>query len=250
MTLKYKFMDGVPIAYDNSTEEVVPFAAPVVYYDDFLGARGLAAIPAASSEEQGVDWCKVIVGAAPPTVAFNADAANGAVSCALTSASQAQDAVLYWGDQLGLDVTNGGIFEFRAQLDVLPTTGVTCVAGLAGPHNLDKDTVANHAWFRWQANATGLVETDDTTNNNDDKATGLTTVVDTYNIYRIDFSDLSSVKFYVDGVQVATSTTFDMSNLTAGEKIMQPYFSLDKASGTGVGTLKIDYVRFWGHRGA
>jgi hypothetical protein len=115
---------------------------------------------------------------------------------------------------------------------------------------VDKDTVANHAWFRWQASAVLLTESDDTTNNNDDTATGLTTVVDTYGIYRIDFTDLTSVKFYVDGVRVSAATTFDMSNLSAAEKIMQPYFSLDKASGTGVGTLQIDYVRLWGPRGA
>ena len=248
MTMKYGFVDGVPTAYDNSTQERVPFAAPVYFYDDFLGACGAAALPVASSEEAGVPWAVVDVGDA--TEAYSADAANGAVLLHLHATSEAEDAVLYWGDQLGLDVTNGGVFEFRAQLAILPTTGVAVVAGLAGPHNLDKDTVANHAWFRWQANATGLVETDDTTNNNDDEATGLTTVVATYNVYRIDFSDLSDVKFYVDGVQVATDTTFDMSNLTAGEKIMQPYFSLDKASGTGVGDLLIDYVRFWGHRGA
>lgn len=248
MTMKYGFIDGIPTAYDNSSKERVPFGPPVYFYDDFLGACGLAALPPASSEEAGVPWAVLDVGDA--TQAYVADAANGAVALFIDDTSEAEDAVLYWNDQLGLDITNGAIFEFRAMLDVLPTTGVAVVAGLAGPHNLDKDAVANHAWFRWQENATGLVETDDTTNNNDDVATGLTTDVDTYNIYRIDFSDLSDVKFYVDGVQVATGTTFDMSNLTASEKIMQPYFSLDKASGTGVGTLQIDYVRFWGYRGA
>jgi hypothetical protein len=248
MAFKYKMYNGIPCMVDKTTLEYVPLGAPVHFYDDFLGADGLAAMVVGGAEESGVKWAVIDVGDA--TQAFVADGANGAVLLNIAATSEAEDAVLCWNDQLGLDVTNGGVFQFRAQLDVLPTTGVAVVAGLAGPHNLDKDTVANHAWFRWQANATGLVETDDTTNDNDDKATGLTTVVDTYNMYRIDFTDLSSVKFYVDDVQVATGTTFDMSNLTAAEKIMQPYFSLDKASGTGVGALKIDCVRFWGPRGA
>jgi len=53
------------------------------------------------------------------------------------------------------------------------------------------------------------------------------------------------VKFFVDGQRVCSDTTFDMSNLSASEQQMQPYFSLDKASGTGLGTLDIDYVKIF-----
>ena len=49
-------------------------------------------------------------------------------------------------------------------------------------------------------------------------------------------------------MNVATATTFDLSNLTDAEGLMQPYFSLDKASGTGLGTFDIDYVRIWSER--
>lgn len=242
----YEYRNGIPVMRDASTGESTPLGAPFHDHDDFGGACGLAAIPAASSEEAGVKWVAIDVGAA--TQAYVADAS--AIAIALTNASEAQDAAVDYGDQLSWDVTNGGEMEFRAKLTVLPTTGVVCVAGIAGPHNLDKDTVANHAWFRWQASAVLLTESDDTTNDNDDTATGLTTVVSVYHIYRIDFSNLASVKFYVDNARVSSATTFDMSNLTAAEKIMQPYFSLDKASGTGVGTLQIDYMQFWGPRGA
>lgn len=234
--------------YDSVSYETFPVGWPVVYYEEFLGARGLAAIPATSSEERGCDWVKLIVGAAPPTVQEVADGSGGRLQLALTSASQAQDAMVYHGDQLGCDVTNGGGFEFRARFTVLPTSGTTVVAGLAGPHNLDKDTLANAAWFRWQGSAATLAESDDTTNNNDDVSTGVTAVVNTWETYRIEFHDLTDVRFYIDGVNVATATTFDMSNLTAAEKIMQPYFSLDKASGGSVGTLQVDYVKFWGER--
>ena len=248
MAMRFKMYNGIPCMFDTTSKEYVPFGAPVHFYDDFLGANGLAAIPAASSEEAGVPWAVVDVGDA--TQAFGADGANGAVLLHLAATSEAEDAVLCWNDQLGLDITNGGVFQFRAQMDVLYGTGVCAVAGLAGPHNLAKDSVANHAWFRWDASAVTKVETDDTTTDNDDVATGKTAVVDTYYTYRIDFTDLTAVKFFIDDVQVGTATTFDMSDLTAAEKIMQPYFSLDKASGTGLGDMKIDCVRFWGPRGA
>jgi len=248
MAFNFKMYNGIPCMVDTTTKEYVPFGAPVHFYEDFLGAGGLQAIPADGSSISANPWTMLEVGDA--TVAVVANGANGAVLLHTHVTTEAEDATLSWNNQLGLDVTNGGVFQFRAQLDILPTTGVCAVMGMAGPHNLDKDTIANHAWFRWQANATGLVETDDTTTDNDDVATGLTTVVNTHNMYRIDFTELADVKFFVDDVQVATDTTFDMSNLTASEKILQPYFSLDKASGAGLGDLKIDSVRFWGPRGA
>jgi hypothetical protein len=213
--------------------------APVQFYEDFAnGASGLVAVPADGSAERGARWTTLIVGAGPPVVGEVADAAGGVMSLALTADNQAQDAMISFNDQLTFNIANGGVLEFRAALSVLPTTGVAVVAGACGPHNLDKDTTAVNAWFRWQASATLLTESDDTTNNNDDTA----------NIYKIDFNVLASVKFYVNGARVSAATTFDMSNLTAAESVIQPYFSLDKASGTGVGTLLIDYVKFWGKR--
>jgi hypothetical protein len=119
---------------------------------------------------------------------------------------------------------------------------------MCGDHNLDKDTVTEAAWFRFDASLVCKVETDDTTNNNDDIATGHTAVAGTYDIYRIDFTDLTDVKFYINGTRVASGTTFDMSNLTAGEQQMQPYFSLDKTSGTGLGDINIDYVKIFSNR--
>ena len=77
----------------------------------------------------------------------------------------------------------------------------------------------------------------------------MSTVAGTYNIFRIDFTNLYDVKFFIDGVRVATGTTFDMSNLTAGEQQMQPYFSLDKAGGlASLGDMNIDYVKILSNR--
>ena len=104
------------------------------------------------------------------------------------------------------------------------------------------------AWFRFDADLAADVETDDTTNNNDDISTGHTAVAGTYDIYRIDFTTIADVKFFINGTRVATGTTFDMSNLSAAEQQMQPYFSLDKASGTGLGDINIDYVKIFSNR--
>ena len=231
---------GFPVVYDKTTGEAIVPMFPIVFIEDFLGVAGGGPFDGTTV------WNVVDQGAA--TEAIVADSDNGQFLLHLTSASEAQDAVLYHGDNKTFNVGSGLIMEFRLNMAVVPGTGVTAVFGMAGPHNLDKDTVANAAWFRLQASAALLCESDDTANNNDDKATGITLVAGTYNIFRIDFTTLTDVKFYVDGVRVASTVTFDMSNLSDAEKQMQPYFSLDKASGATLGDLNIDYVKIFQDR--
>lgn len=229
---------GRQVFYDESSFETLMTGYPVQYVEDFQGGAILT--------DGTTTWKAIDVGAA--TEALVADASNGQFLLHLAANDEAEDAVLYHGDQKSFDVGNGLIFEARVNMAVAPGTGVTAVFGMCGDHNLDKDTVTEGAWFRFQASMACLVETDDTTNNNDDVATGHTAVAGTYDIYRIDFTNLADVKFFVNGARVASGTTFDMSNLTAGEEQMQPYFSLDKASGTGLGDMNIDYVKIYSNR--
>jgi len=53
------------------------------------------------------------------------------------------------------------------------------------------------------------------------------------------------VKFYVDGVRVAASTTFDMSGYTAG---LQPYVQIQKTADANTDSVTIDYVKIEGKR--
>lgn len=249
MSTKSKYVGGNLTFFDSATFERVLPLAPVKFEDDFLwGAGGLATIPNVSSEENGFPWTKLIVGAGPPTIGAVADAASGVMELALTNDSQAQDAMIYHSDQRAFSLKQGCIFEARVKFSVLPTTGVKAVLGLAGDHNLDKDAVTEHAWFGAAASAAMIAETDDTTNDNDDVSTGVTVTTSQWKIYQIDFRTIADVRFYINGASVATATTFDMSNLSDSEAVMQPYFSLDKASGTGVGTMQIDCVRIWSNR--
>ena len=242
---------GRQVWYDKTTYETLKATYSLYFYDDFLGVAG------GSVFDGTAIWntLDVSVGGAP-TVAIVADSSGGHFLLALDAFNEDQDVVLYQyntalaDDNLTFDVGNGLIFETRINMAVVPGTGVCAVAGMSGPHNLVKDTIANSAWFRWDASQVCKVETDDTTagHENDDVATGVTTVAGTYNIFRIDFTTLSDVKFFIDGVRVATGTTFDMSDLTAGEQQMQPYFSLDKTGSVELGSMNIDYVKIWSNR--
>jgi len=247
---KYNWKNtGYPVIYDKSTAESVVPMFPIVFYDDFLGAD--TAIPAGGSEESGCKWATKIV--ANGTVAKEADAIGGVMALALTNADEAQGAGLYWGDQESLSLEKGLIFEARVTFSVLPTTGtetVQAVFGLAGAYNVTPDTIDCNAWFRVESAAkTALLwETDDNVTNDDDNDASTVLVAGTYNIYRIDATDTSAVKFYVDGVLVGTGS---MAGLTGAVGNVQPYFMVSKAkttAQTGTGTMKIDYVRIFQDR--
>lgn len=241
MSTKARYKNGFLEFYDSSTHETNPVGAPVFFYDDFLGSNFL-------NTESGSDGVWTTVEVALNTVPAITDAVgNGVCSLIIDADNNAEDAVLYMGDVRSFNVKAGLVFECRLAI-ATPGTGIAVVWGMAGDHNLAKDSVTEAAWFRMDASLALKVETDDTTNNNDDVSTGETLTTGAYHVFKIDFTDISDVRFYLDGASVATGTTYDMSNLTDAEGMMQPYFSLDKATGTGTASMLIDYVKIWSGR--
>lgn len=232
---------GHLVIYNPITFETLLTSYPLVFHEDFLGNAG------GDLFNGTIRWN--IVDVANATEAIVADSPNGEFLLHIATNDEAEDAVLYMGDNRDFDLGSGLIWEAKIDMAVAPGTGVTAVFGMAGDHNLDKDSVTESAWFRFNASMACVVETNDTTNDNDDIATGFTASAGTYAIYRIDFTDLSSIKFFINGNRVASDTTFDMSNLSAAEQQQQPYFSLDKPSGNGaLGDMKIDYVKIFSNR--
>ena len=243
MSTKSRYRANVLEFFDSTTHERVLPLAPLVFYDDFLGLDGFLIDETGSSGA----WNTVEV-ALNTAIGIRADTANGVVQMTMDADVNAEDAVIDFGDQRQFNVKAGLVFECRIDVAVLPTLTAQAVFGMCGDHNLDKDAATEAAWFKLDGSGAVLAESDDTTNNNDDIATGITAVAGTYNIYRIDFTNIADVLFYIDGVAVATAQTFDMSNLTDAEGLMQPYFSLDKTADAGLGTLDLDYVRIWSER--
>ena len=206
------------------------------FYDEFDG-----------SALNTTKWATVEVGL--NTAIAHLSAVHGGVLAQILDAdNNDEDALMYFGDMLSMDVNKALYLEMRCRCAVLPTLTAEGVWGMAGTHNLDKDTINVGAWFKLDGSGALVVESDDTTNNEDDEATGITMAIATWYVLSIDFKDLANVKFYVDNVRVATQTTFDMTNLTAAEAIMQVYFGLDKTSDVGLGTFYTDYVKVWSQR--
>lgn len=200
------------------------------FYDDFHGSDIGAAWVLNDTSSAG----------APTHVPVNGE---HALLITLANNDEAEVCGYDFGDVLTFDIDNGPVMIAKIKTTTI-TTAEGVVVGLGAAWNDTLDSSAAHAWFRLIADMTPVVETDDGTNDNDDEATGVTMVAAAYKWLKIDCSDKADVKFYVsdDGLvwtRVATATTFDMSNYTAG---LQPMFALVKASGATTPTLTVDKV--------
>ncbi len=246
MSTKARFIGGNQHFYESTTHERGAVMTAVQYRDDFLGA-GKAVIPAAGSAESGMDWVKKIVGAAPPTVAGVANAVNGQVAIALTSTSEKQDAVLYWGDKKGADVTKGVVFETRFQLSVTPS--VAAVQAAIGLFSDWIDGPDNNTCFisvGALGNGSLYVKSFDGTTTKS-ITTSVTLGTTDWADVRIDCSDITDVKVHINGALVTTTGAINFA-ATGTLAVLQPYAAMYKASGTGVGTMNVDHFKFWSNR--
>ncbi|MCH8830132.1 MAG: hypothetical protein IID45_11205 [Planctomycetes bacterium] len=179
--------------------------------------------------------------------------ALGTARLAFSSDVEVQNLCLSFGDLLAFDIDKLHGFECRIKQNQATKDATTTLAfGVAGDRNDAIDTIAKAALFRLAgltAVNTVVCESDDGTNNNDDIDTS-DVLANAFKVFRIDFTDLSNVKFYMEDsggslVRVVTGTTFDMSNYDAG---VQPFFQLQKTSDSNTDGIDIDYVQLWGVR--
>jgi hypothetical protein len=234
-TFKTRSDGNIVSIVDRTTHETLIPYAPVYYCEDFLGQ----AIDVTNSPLAFLDT-------AGGAETVSADGASGALSLALDATSEAQLAGVSCGDQRTWILNQNLVFEARFKLSVLPTSGTIFNIGLMGDHNATADTVAENIWVRAEGSGALTAESDDTAADNNDIATGVTLTTSDWCVVRIDCSNIDDVKFYLNGERVASGTTFDMGT-TAGLKL-QPVVRLNKASGTSVGTVLVDYIKLWQNR--
>ena len=237
MSTKSAFVNGILTYFDSVTHERVNPLAPCVFYEDFLGKD---TIPPDRFTYIDVSTA----GNTTPLIA--ADVANGVLRLPLDVTSEAQESGMTWNDQRPLVLNQGLIIEMGVSLQTLPTLLGIGVWGLAGNKNAVADTVAESIWFRVDGSGAVTVESDDTVNEKAVITTGVTFTAGQKKLFRIDCTSIANVKFFIDGVGVATSTTFNMS--TVPTLALQPYVHLAKASGAGLGVLDVDFIRVWQHR--
>lgn len=182
--------------------------------------------------------------AGSPTLDFLNDVANGEFQLKHDAQSEAQNLTLYWGDQLMIDPTKNPIIEFLAKINFAGATfsaDQRLVMGLASARNATLDSITHHAWFRIEgANLNILVEGDDGTTDTNDQDSGIDIVDNVYTRFRIDMSDLTKVKFYVDGVE-QTGAAVDVSAMAA-TNLLQPFFEIQRDAGVEAEDFRIDYA--------
>lgn len=243
--------DNQTLGYQYGNETVMRLS-PVQFYDDFLGQYTgtyfhdkFMAVDGNAEALWGIVQTNLNA-----DIAAVQNAANGIVRIIVDADNNAEQGLLYFADNLQFRLTQGLIFECRAALSTLPTTvagaGTFVTLGMASATNADPDAVAVNAWFRLQGTADILWETDDNVAvDDDDNDTGVNATAGVYRIYRIDCTDWTTPKFFIDGALVGTG---NMAALAAPS--VQPYMQAGKlaAATTSLGTLDIDYIRVWQNR--
>lgn len=210
----------------------------LVYSDDFVGGETF------TTAGQGSPWAIADTSAnGTPTYAVVTPSATGEIKLQFDNTSEIQNVCLFNNDKLWLDIDNLQQVEFRVKVDNESTAldSATSVAfGVCSARNDAIDSLATHASFRLIGSNTLVVESDDGTTDKDDVATGQS-LKETYKRFVIDFTGgKKDVKFYVDGVRVASSTAFDMSAATGS---VQLYVQLQKTADTNVDAVIVDYVQ-------
>ncbi|MBA7707638.1 hypothetical protein ES703_116514 [subsurface metagenome] len=129
---------------------------------------------------------------------------------------------------------------------MLPTDVAEAVFGLAVAYVKGPDSPAYRIYFTADGSGELFCESDDNATPLS-VTSGVTLLATDWAILRIDATDVTGLKFFINGTRVATATAFPYA-ATGANAILQPYLGLYKASGAGVGTIDIDYVKMWQNR--
>lgn len=225
--------------FDNATSETITRIAAALLDEDFLGAGHLTSFP--TSPTAGYPWVAKIVGAAPPTVGVVSNFGGGAAACTLAATSEAEEALLYAGDQLNWDPAKSLVWESRLALTVLPSTAnVEAVWGVHSAYVAGPDNTTTYIDFQVLGSGAVNCRIKDGVSSAQSVATGVTLVASAFHNFRFDCSDPTNVQFYIDGVKVSPAAPTAPMTFAATGAVMQPYFEVYKPSGTGLATMQID----------
>jgi len=210
------------------------WAGTTTFIDNFDRAQVLTTTPGQNG------WTIADTSSAGSPTYLCATEDGGKMVLTLANDTEAENVCMYHNDVLMFDAARIKNFWYVAKVASI-SANTTLLLGMGSARNDAGDSVTNSAWFRMEGSTSTsalVVETDDNTNNNDDKATG-TTLAAVYKRLYVDFSQgLSDVRFYVDGARVASSTTFDMSDISSGSNL-QPIVQIQKASSAGTPAVHI-----------
>jgi hypothetical protein len=235
MSTKARWLSQLLHFFESVTQETTDVMCPVWFNDDFYG----------KNVDTTNTW--VVKSTGTPTAAAVLVSGQHQLDCNLAATSEAELAGLTQNDIKNFILNQNLYFEARIQLQVTPTGVVKMGVGLMGNHNAALLSVPQFAMFVANGSGALTIYTSDGTLTQSAIATGITLGTTDWAYLRIDMTDITSVKFYINGNQVASGTTFNMS--TSATLNLQPTMRIGKESATtDVGRLIVDYVRIWSKR--
>ena len=108
-------------------------------------------------------------------------------------------------------------------------------------HATDFDSVAQYCAFHLDGNALDVkIQSKDGATTVAATDTDVDLVDDTFATFKIDMSDLTDVKFYINGVRVLSGTTVDFSGYSG---TLTPIFHVEKTSNDTTADFRVDWVR-------
>jgi hypothetical protein len=206
---------------------------PLVFDTDFFGDY-----PAAGSAF-AAPWTKVETNGIGIT---SVASANGNLSFVFDAVNEAATAALYMAS-LPFDVDDSPIFECRLAIyDIGDNAALDFNFGLAsGTHATDFDSVSQYAAFHLDGTDLSVkCRSKDGTTTVADTDTTIDLVDDTFATFKIDATDKSNVKFYINGSQVLTSTTFTLAAYTSR---LTPIVHVEKTADDTTMELRLDRIR-------
>lgn len=217
------------------TLEAFDFENYIGFEDDFVGA--------ALNTTDGKWGTTIVKTAGTPLAQLRANEPDGVVELVLDTTAEQQVAELNWGDQRNIALAKGPVFYTRLQFVGMGASR-TAVWGMGTDRVTNPDNVTASVWFKTDASAALLIESDDNTTDNDDIATGITITEGANVWYKIDCSDISAVRFSIkrasDKQWLNVGTALSMAAGTA--RILQPIIQLQKTGGASNPYMRVDYV--------
>lgn len=233
-------------AMDLVTQETIARNFAAIFEDDFIGP-GHTTVPTFGSPATGYPWVqKTVKTSGSPTVGIVSNAAGGIMQLAIASASELEEATLYGNDTLNWDMTKSAQFECRLAMSTLPSAAqVEAVLGFRSAWTNGPDSFSQYIDFQMLGSGAVNCRIKDGVISPQSVASGITLVAGAFHNFRIDVSDPTNVCFYIDGARLSPNSPgpYMTFGATGASAILQPYFSVYKASGTGVGTMQIDMVQ-------
>lgn len=184
--------------------------------------------------------------AGSPTAAILANTANGIFQGALDATSEVQYAGIDWADQLIIPGSKKPYFAARVAVSAL-AANQDVIIGFSTAYASPISGISKYARFHMSASLAVTVDATDGTNTTTAAAAvrGVQTLTaGTFYMFTIDAHDLGNVKFFIEDARVATVNL----SAFADTDLLQPMIGVQKSTGAGVPTVKVDWARVMWNR--